>query len=664
MKKLLFVFLLFIPAVSFSQIQVINTTTGAADNLKNSFTKVNSNFSYQTSQFALKANLANPSFTGIAKLNTDTMAVKSWVRTLSNSLQTQLNGKTSIPTLIWNSVVLKIGTDTLATRAYSRTVGGGSGVGGSGTWGAITGSLTEQSDLQSALNLKANTSSPSFSGTVTGTFSGNLTGNVTGNVSGNAGTVTNGVYTSGAGTVFLAPNGSAYNLTSFPTLNQNTTGSAATLTTSRQLFGNSFNGSANVTGIIASTYGGTGNGFFKVSGPATTEKTFTFPNANATIARTDAAQTFTGTQTFSSSIAGNITGSAATVTGFNPGSGSLNLSGANAVTLTTNGATNVTLPASGTLASSTGIGTQIHDTIAGGRILTDWAVMKADSNIWDGGYVTPKRLAVVAASISGGTGTGGSNTSKMQFRIGVTTDAPTSGDSVFTQSAFIGKHLELVRNGHTEYQNTTTNAVTGFRLNGSTGAITVRPTFATGDKFDIYVTETSAWSDLTINGGGGGGGTTQNLLLYSEQLQQSGTWETNSYVTVSANQANDVNGSATMDQVTLDVAYGAIDQIVSVSAATNYTLSFDVKQGTQGSAAYYQVKDLTNDVEIVLEDYYSSTSATVGRVSFNFATPSGCTSIRIIPYMGQNTGDNFYIGRVQLAAPGKTYVTTTTTPVN
>jgi hypothetical protein len=50
---------------------------------------------------------------------------------------------------------------------------------------------------------------------------------ITGSVTGNAGTVTNGVYTTGAGTVFLAPNGSAASLTSFPTLNQNTTGTAS-----------------------------------------------------------------------------------------------------------------------------------------------------------------------------------------------------------------------------------------------------------------------------------------------------------------------------------------------------------------------------------------------------------------------------------------------------
>ena len=38
-----------------------------------------------------------------------------------------------------------------------------------------------------------------------------------------------------------------------------------------------------VTGIIGSSNGGTGNGFTKFSGPATSEKTFTLPNSNATL---------------------------------------------------------------------------------------------------------------------------------------------------------------------------------------------------------------------------------------------------------------------------------------------------------------------------------------------------------------------------------------------
>lgn len=56
-----------------------------------------------------------------------------------------------------------------------------------------------------------------------------------------------GVYTLPTGTkTLLATDGSAASLTSFPTLNQNTTGSAATLTTARTIGGVSFDGSANI----------------------------------------------------------------------------------------------------------------------------------------------------------------------------------------------------------------------------------------------------------------------------------------------------------------------------------------------------------------------------------------------------------------------------------
>jgi hypothetical protein len=76
-----------------------------------------------------------------------------------------------------------------------------------------------------------------------------------------------------------------------PTLNQSTTGSAATLTTPRAIYGNNFDGSAALAQVIASTYGGTGNGFTKFSGPTTAEKTFTLPDASATVLTTNAAVT-------------------------------------------------------------------------------------------------------------------------------------------------------------------------------------------------------------------------------------------------------------------------------------------------------------------------------------------------------------------------------------
>jgi hypothetical protein len=44
-----------------------------------------------------------------------------------------------------------------------------------------------------------------------------------------------------------------------------------------------------VTGVLPSSKGGTGNGFAKITGPATSEKTFTLPNASATILTSNAA---------------------------------------------------------------------------------------------------------------------------------------------------------------------------------------------------------------------------------------------------------------------------------------------------------------------------------------------------------------------------------------
>lgn len=60
-------------------------------------------------------------------------------------------------------------------------------------------------------------------------------------------------------------------------------GTATALETARAIYGNNFDGTAALTQIIASTYGGTGNGFTKFTGATTTEKTYTLPDASATL---------------------------------------------------------------------------------------------------------------------------------------------------------------------------------------------------------------------------------------------------------------------------------------------------------------------------------------------------------------------------------------------
>ncbi len=98
----------------------------------------------------------------------------------------------------------------------------------------------------------------------TGTVSGlTLTGTVTGSgnltLGGTLAVTASNFASQTANTFLAAPNGSAGVPTfralvaaDVPTLNQNTTGSAATLTTTRTLWGQNFNGSANVSGNLTS----------------------------------------------------------------------------------------------------------------------------------------------------------------------------------------------------------------------------------------------------------------------------------------------------------------------------------------------------------------------------------------------------------------------------
>jgi hypothetical protein len=109
------------------------------------------------------------------------------------------------------------------------------------------------------------------------------------------------------GTHVLAPNGSAAALTGFPTLNQNTTGSAATLTTPRAINGVNFDGSAAITiTAAAGTLTGTAlNSAITTASGLTTVAGGTFgSNAFNSTAFLSANQTIT--------ISGDATGSGAT----------------------------------------------------------------------------------------------------------------------------------------------------------------------------------------------------------------------------------------------------------------------------------------------------------------------------------------------------------------
>lgn len=70
---------------------------------------------------------------------------------------------------------------------------------------------------------------------------------------------------------------------------------------------------AKVTGLLPSANGGSNNGFFAVSGPASSTKTFTFPNSNATISQTIASGTAAlGTGAISSGTCATVVTTSAT----------------------------------------------------------------------------------------------------------------------------------------------------------------------------------------------------------------------------------------------------------------------------------------------------------------------------------------------------------------
>ena len=108
--------------------------------------------------------------------------------------------------LATTGIIVRTGSGTAATRSVAvsgtgLSVSNADGVSGNPT---ITSNATNANTASTIVardasgNFSAGTVTATFSGNITGNVTGNLTGNVTGNVSGNAGTVTNGVYTSGS----------------------------------------------------------------------------------------------------------------------------------------------------------------------------------------------------------------------------------------------------------------------------------------------------------------------------------------------------------------------------------------------------------------------------------------------------------------------------------
>jgi len=292
-----------IPGGAAGFVYLYNNSTVAGSWNRHSFLPASYDFNATTANFGTatitnalwNGNTITPAYggTGITTFTAANNALYSTgASTLTAGTLPIAAGGTAATTFTANGILYGNGTSALGVTSAGTT---GqvllANTSGAPTWGAIptTGAVTSISFGTTGLTPNsATTGVVTVAGTLAIANGG--TGETTRQaaIDALAGAVTSGQYLRGNGTDVVM---SAIQVTDVPTLNQNTTGSAATLTTPRAIYGNNFNGSAALTQIIASTYGGTGNGFTKFSGPTTSEKTFTLPDATATILTTNAAVT-------------------------------------------------------------------------------------------------------------------------------------------------------------------------------------------------------------------------------------------------------------------------------------------------------------------------------------------------------------------------------------
>lgn len=586
------------------------------------------------------APLASPTFTGVPKISTDTIATRAYARLYgggegvnidTTSLSNRIDLKAPIDNPNFTGVPKLATSDTIATRAYARTYGG-------------TGTVTID-DVQDEIADSLNVLRPKTlvgNGTVGPFFDGTQDGGQILYFYGN-----NGFYTALQGGAPLANRAYRLPIAALP--------SAGTTS----LLNIDENGNM---GFVAST----------------TYAPLSSPNFSGIplLATSDTLST----RAYSRSVGGG--------------------------TMTE-------------LSVAAMINDSLEARIGVGVELADVAVMLADSLT---GYVTPSQLTDSLAGFTGGSG---------DFVYADTTDLLVTVDRLrdslailrydieelwsilnsldlgdITPPAFssaeIGTYSDSIvvillsntdvhqdsvppASAFSVYEGAEEFGIEAIEINSDTLFIALDSTAVNGETYTLNYTQdfpalqdstgnkTVNWTDRAITNNveaESPPASQQNLILHSEDMSTGWTMYAGDFIDIVVNQANDLNGQATLDEMTTGSGEGWFYQTVvsNMSPSTAYVISFEVSStDTPDATIHVQVENVSPNSTIVDTAYGASITSSPQRLSFEFTTPGTVNSgirFHIIAQTSGGTSTVINIGRVHVyqgVTGDHSYVTTTTT---